>query len=854
MIVKYDALNRLEKPKLTLCNPGSVRQNDGTLTKVVGILANCEAEEVIYNFNATSELNFRVNKVAREDPWESNRTYESYQAVKNRRLIFLDNIGYFMITSIEDGYENGAYYKDVKAQSIDIEIQQKMIPFINNGTYRFLTSYTDTTPPVEVGSNSTEEISTESLDDSTDSTGGISSKGILETIVEVLPLWTIGEVDNEVAQRWRTFEDVDTSLNCLSFLIENIQDAYECIIIFDTVNRIINVYDQANYVRRTNIHITKEDVINSIDITENADDLYTAINVLGDDDVTIAAINPTGTNVLYDFSYYLSWMTPELSAKVSAWQTAVEEAENSEAENSYYNLNLNYYTKLAAASNLQAEINRLNTQITMYQRCCDNIVAESSTNLVESYNGVIVSNGGTAIEIRDEISDTIDEIKGLIEGCYSSRDRASGELLSLNSDIESLHSQIQVVHDRLFILNYFTNEEYEELRHYIFEGSYKDEYVVLTDVMTYKEKFEQMKTLYDRAKFRLNRVSSPTQEFDLDVENFIFAKDFERWSEQLETGCLINVELDTNDIALLFLSSISINYDDHNLKMTFGNRFNKFDPKSLFENILGDVSRSANTLDYIKEILYPIRSGEFNSMKEALQTSRNITMSSALASTGEEVIIDGSGYTGKRLLDNGEYDRRQVKITGKSIVFTDDAWDSCKVAIGELILGENGESAYGVNAETIVGDIIMGNNLRILDNSGNDLLSAVDGKITAKVSDVRDDVSALRDQVAVCVTSDQLDIAVKNVSVDSVTTTTGYTFNSEGLIISKSDEEMKNVLDNHGMSVSRAGEDVLIANNEGVNAINLTARQYLTIGQYSRFEDYAHDNDHQRTACFYIGT
>ncbi|MBQ6236338.1 MAG: hypothetical protein IJK54_10515 [Clostridia bacterium] len=104
------------------------------------------------------------------------------------------------------------------------------------------------------------------------------------------------------------------------------------------------------------ITITKDDVINTLDITENADDLYTAISVLGDDNVTIGAINPLGSNTIYDFSYYLDWMTPSLSAKVTAWQTAVEEAADPEPEGSYYNLNLEYYQKLAEASNIQAEI------------------------------------------------------------------------------------------------------------------------------------------------------------------------------------------------------------------------------------------------------------------------------------------------------------------------------------------------------------------------------------------------------------------------------------------------------------------------------------------------------------------
>lgn len=817
MIVRYSTLNRMEKPKFTLCNPGSV-YNNGLLSKVVGILVDTEAEEIVFNFNATSEFNLRVNRVTREDADENAHTFAMYKATQNRRLIFVEDIGYFMITGVEDGFDGHVHYKDISAKSIDAEIAQKMVPFIADGTYRF----------------------------STDETG--VNKGMLEKIVETIPLWTITHVDDVVAERWRTFESIDTSLNCLSFMLQNMQDAYECIFVFDNIHRTISVYDQANYVRQTNIHITKEDLINSLEVSENADDLFTAISVTGDDNATISAINPLGTNVIYNFSHYLDWMSDELSAKVVAWQQAIEDEKDS-----YYDLNLQYYNKLDEASNLQMEIQKLDTQITMYYRCRNNIVAENSTELVDSYNEVIAENGGTQITIQDEVQATLAEIDNLVVECESTKENTQSALDVKQAELDLIRGQVIAIHETLAITAYFTEEEYAELCHYIFEGNYSDDYVVITDIMSYEEKFAQMKILYDRATSQLLRASQPTQEFSVDVENFIFIKDFEEWSEQLETGCLINVELDLNDIAALFLSNMTINYDDHSLSMTFGNRFKRFDPKSLYEDVLGKISKSANTLSYIKEILYPIKNGEFNSMKEAIQTSRDLTMGQALASTNEEVIIDGSGYTGRRLLDSGAYDPRQVKLTGKNLVFTDDAWLSCKVAIGELLYG-NGESTYGINAEAIIGDMIIGNNIRIFDNDGNDLFTAVDGMIKSSMSEVEGDIEKLTEVIQ---GSDGLIIRIKsledNKEIDSVTTSNGYTFNADGLTIYREGEEIKSLLCNTGMYVTRSDEEVLTANNIGVSAINLSARQYLIVGANSRFEDYSAGANSKRTACFYIG-
>ena len=689
MIVKYNSLDKTETPILTLCNPGST-YNNGYLTNVVGILTDCEAEELVFNFNSPSELNFRINRVDREVSTENNSIKQLYDAVKNRRLIFIDGIGYFSITNIEDNYQDGIAYKDVKAQSIEVELQQKQIPYIEDGTYRFLTDGNETTI------------------------------GLFNRIVEVLPLWTIGHIDETLKGKWRTFEDVDVTLNCLGFLIDSMQEAYECIFLFDIINRQINIYEQSNYVRRTGIQITKDDIIKSLNITENADDLYTAISVQGSDDLSISAINPLGGSVIYNFHYYLSWMSSALRTKVTQWQMAVDNAKST-----YYQNNLNYFNKLQEVSNLQAEINQLDGQITMYTRCKDSIIANSNTSFVDEYNTEVVRYGGEEIVVYADVADTVTALIQQISGCEAEKTQTQSSLTIAQGQLNSYLAQNQTINNQLSITSYFTQSEYEELANYIFEGSYTDDYIKVTDIMTYSEKFQQMKTLYDRAEAQLLKVSEPTQEFDVDSESVIFDSNFSHWNNQIETGCLINVELVKNDWAWLFLSTITVNYDDKNLKFTFGNRFNKYDTKSLFDKVLGSITKSANTLQYIKDVLYPIKDGTFDDMKEAIQSSRNITMAGALASNNEEVVIDSSGYTGRTKLANGTYDPQQIKITGKNIVFTDDAWDTANTAIGEILL-PNDVSTYGINAETVIGELLVGERV-VLQNPEQSLRFDEDG-------------------------------------------------------------------------------------------------------------------------------
>lgn len=88
--------------------------------------------------------------------------------------------------------------------------------------------------------------------------------------------------------------------------------------------------------------------------------------------------------------------------------------------------------------------------------------------------------------------------------------------------------------------------------------------------------------------------------------------------------------------------------------------------------------------------------------------------------------------------------------------------------------------------------------------------------------------------------------------VDRVETKTGYKFDSDGLNVSKSGEAISNSLTHEGMYVKKSGDDILVADKDGVQATDLHAKTYLIIGEgegRSRFEDYGID----RTGCFWIG-
>lgn len=102
----------------------------------------------------------------------------------------------------------------------------------------------------------------------------------------------------------------------------------------------------------------------------------------------------------------------------------------------------------------------------------------------------------------------------------------------------------------------------------------------------------------------------------------------------------------------------------------------------------------------------------------------------------------------------------------------------------------------------------------------------------------------------------KLDVRISQIEengTNKVETSTGYRFDEDGLWISKSGDEMENQLDNTGMYVRRSGKTILQANTQGVEAVDVTVRNYLTVGNFARLEDYSNGTDQMRTACFWIG-
>ena len=83
-----------------------------------------------------------------------------------------------------------------------------------------------------------------------------------------------------------------------------------------------------------------------------------------------------------------------------------------------------------------------------------------------------------------------------------------------------------------------------------------------------------------------------------------------------------------------------------------------------------------------------------------------------------------------------------------------------------------------------------------------------------------------------------------------VTPVMKYSMSDDGLYVQKPGEEIGNRVTHRGMEVSRGSETMLRADKDGVLATDVTVRNFLNMGENSRFEDYNDGVDTARTGCF----
>jgi len=584
-------------------------------------------------------------------------TLEAYEYIQSKRLVLVEGYGYFQIVDPNEDLDGSVPIKNATCQSLEIELVSKRI-----------TSYGGTKPIWNI----------------------LNPDGtVLQDMIELAPNWSIGHVDTELLTLYRTFNVSDT--NIYNFFVNDVSKAYECIFFFDTDNREINVYAVANATTETDIFVSFDNLISTGEFNEMSDEIVTAMSVYGGGTLNIRTVNPLGTDKIYDFSYYKNsgWMSSSLVSALTAWENLVDTQQ------------LIYASGLTTIQTYNEEMLDLRATLA---------TLNSEYLAIEAVQAVRIQAGIDYSDINAQLAAKqleIDSQEDLIANKQSQIDVTTSELSAINTLVS-------------FTTN-FTTEQLLELDNYIFENTYKNENIIQTDSMTQVEIQEAAQNLYDQAQTVLARISQPRYEFSINSVNYTVLQNFEIFTEQTEVGALVTIEVKDDD----FISTVLLEYEiefqnPSTFKLTFSNRLRLDNGGFTYADLQGQVVKTGSAVSFDSLKWSNWENDYKDDVTRFITSSLDASVNNLISNSNQDITITQNGLRARQW-NGSSYDDKQMWMVNNMLAFSDDGFQTAKLALGEITLPSGG-TGYGLVADVIVGRLLAGNTLTIANGANNFVL------------------------------------------------------------------------------------------------------------------------------------
>lgn len=682
MLIDFDKFGMVERPVLTLSKPN--RQELGQM----GSYKELTYDPVLQSY---STINFKYPYYA-----QGKRVSNHYDEVQNQMLVTLEGIGEFVISSCEEENTGAERYKQITANSSEYLLCKRKINVLN-GTYKLY----DIAEP---------------------------EKSLLHKLFEAIPSWSIGYISIDLLGKSRTFDVPDSTL--YDFLMNEVSKAFECIFVFDTLERKINAYtvNDTKLIKDSDVYISYGNFLKSEKIEEISEELVTVMSCYGGDGVNISSVNPTGTIYLYDFSHFKNMMSDELKSALNNWEAAyakhLKPHEDGEAD---------------TYSDLLLELKELNSRLITAETDLKEL--ESSKVSKEEIQAIKIAGGKAS---GTEYDDLVKDIKTVVSAIANQKTTISG----INAEIQSIKSKTKAINTELsFSVNgsYFKGKEelLKELDYFMYESTYQDDNYIITDAMDLVEQQDIIQQLYDSCSRLMKDASRPTYNITADTVNFLFIEKLAPYINSIYKGVdndpssvhmikdllglKFHLEKDEDEWIEPVLLKMHINFDDPtDFSMEFSTRYRLYSDIWTYGDLVGEAISTAGNVSFDYSSIKTWNDHRDNLLDFA-NNSLDMTRKNLVNnSENQTFLIDKTGLRGHSSNNEGEETRKGIWLTADTLAFTNDNWQTVKTAVGNIYMGENQSSRYGVNAEVLIGKAILGNELTIsneantmtVDNNG----------------------------------------------------------------------------------------------------------------------------------------
>lgn len=663
-----DFLNNLEKPIIYIA------KKDKTFLGAVSIYDDLS---LTFNLNAYQTASFKIYRDI------NGKKYEHYDDFQEDRLIMIQGIGWYKI-HVETNIEDTGISKSITANSLECTLcNKRLIDFECNSGEILYDDY----------------VKTIFYDP-------INPKGsLLNRVLNVAPSWSVGHVDASLANKQRSFDEDD--IDVYSFLTGDVSEAFNCLFVFDTFNMTINAYDLDDYGEDTNIYISIDNLAQSMTESIDENSIITCYRVNGGDGIYINEVNPNSTNKIYNFEYYLPEMEESIQNKVKAYNEK------------YQSLKPQYEEIMKRLGDQIGVIQDLETRLpdsldskdwTKYGLDFLDSKVKSFKNIDEVYcaQGMNKPNSFNYNLYQQNLED--------LNNVTAEYNKRKSEVDSATDVYNSIIAERNAVQSQLDMDKWFTKDEWKTLDSYVVEETYSNDNYITTDNTTDTERFDIERQLYDVAWKDLSKKCRPQYQYTSTLSNVLTIPQFKGFLKYFQLGNFIRMATDYDTVIKLRLISFTVDYNDTSkIDVTFSDAIRVHGVCNDVASIISQANSAAMSFQFNKD-QYDKSVNQSNFVEEMRKYGLDVAN---IPVKNQHQSWDETGMWFRQWNEQkNDFDPEQIKIINNQIVFSDDGFQSAKMAIGKIPIDKNGNTVYAVNAEAILGKLFLGEYLTLQNNSG----------------------------------------------------------------------------------------------------------------------------------------
>lgn len=636
MIRNFDYYNRVENPQLILHKINRTPLAD---------LKNAYDINYMVNLGSPMTLSFVIPKIV------DGIMTSFYEQIEIKNLIELVDIGIFIIDNVVVDSDGVKEIKKVSCSSYETILGKKNIVLVKN----YFPFFNQADP--------------------------YNENTIMGRVMRLIPDWTIGNIDidipgyfNDPDMENAEFETryFDVSEQTLyNFLANDVANSYECIFEFDSYNKTISAVAHKNVGQNTGIFLSHDNLILTQGLETDSSEIVTALACIGGNNLDISRANPNGTKYLYDYSYYKNtkYISEALKDRLDAYDIA----------------NADFVTK-TNLSGLNPNLYSYSEQTALWKTALLNLAyKQSDIRLKQTEIDAKEMTKANRISDKLDYSDVQAELN--ILNADMSTMRAEEEILvEAANDLFTLISEN--IWDKLDINNFFTPVELQELSEITYYSTYQNDAYKTSDYMSMYEEQQIAEQLYRQGLNVLSLKSHPLLKFSVSSVDFTALPQYQLFTQNLNIGDYITVEYDGEFYDLRLLTIEHSLTDQSKLNLTFANRYKRNDGIYNLQEILSSAINTNSTVNFNKVVFENWGSdGEYkNVVENFINNGLDASINNIKTSENNDVVIDGSGIRCRKIKPDGSYDDAQLWIVNNQLVFSDDGFDSAKLALGEIRL------------------------------------------------------------------------------------------------------------------------------------------------------------------------